>query len=196
LQRHRPSNFRLDDAATARGRRTRKPVRISASRPRQYFRRPPRRVDSKARNQGIEIAASLPDGQCDLRTGRRHDSTRVLGLVDTPVRITFAIHSEIVEFTLQHWASAHGPGPRSSWSAAHYPRPPTTPFAPSARSIVRRRCPSDPWRPTSRVLSRSRRCVIEYLRTTRASSEPAAGALFGRSACCRGFYGFEGLWRW
>ncbi len=56
---------------------------FGTSRPRPYFRRTPRPVDSKARNQGIEIAASLPDGQCDLRTGRRHDSTRVLGLVDT-----------------------------------------------------------------------------------------------------------------
>lgn len=50
----------LDDAATARGRRTRKPTRISASRPRQYFRRTPRRVDCKARYQGIEIPTPCP----------------------------------------------------------------------------------------------------------------------------------------
>jgi hypothetical protein len=58
------------------------------------------------------------------------------------------------------------PGPRRSRSPACYPRPSTIPFAPSGRRIVRPRCPSDPWRATSRVLSRSRCCMIECLRTT------------------------------
>jgi hypothetical protein len=44
-------------------------------------------------------------------------------LVDTIVRITFAIHSEIVDSALQHWASAHEPGPRRSRSPRLLPSP-------------------------------------------------------------------------
>ncbi len=46
------------------------------------------------------------------------------------------------------------------------------PFAPSARRIVHRRCPSDPGRPPSRVLSRSSRGLIEHLRTTGIARKP------------------------
>ena len=40
-------------------------------------RKTPRRVDRKARSQGVEITTTQSDSQCDLRTSHRHNSSRV-----------------------------------------------------------------------------------------------------------------------
>src|SRR5881275_1383204 len=108
LQRHHPSKRRMDAATAARDHRVRKAIRLLVTRSRQHLCPAPRRIGEKTRNQGTEVAAAKPDGQCDLRTRHWYDSPRVSGLVDPAIRIASAIRSEIVDPPLQRRAPAHG----------------------------------------------------------------------------------------
>ena len=55
-----------------------------------------------------QVAAAQPEGQCDLRTGDRNDSTRMPGLVDPAVGVAPAIDPEVMGGSLQPRTPAHG----------------------------------------------------------------------------------------
>src|SRR5438874_7957115 len=76
----------MDAATAARDHRVRKAIRLLVTRSRQHLCPAPRRIGEKTRNQGTEVAAAKPDGQCDLRTRHWYDSPRVSGLVDPAIR--------------------------------------------------------------------------------------------------------------
>lgn len=95
----------------------------------------------------VEIAAAQSQGQCSLRASHRHDSARVLGLADPPVRIAFAVHSEILDSALEHRVSPHGTRSGCSRSAARPSRSSNAAqFTPSLWRIVRRPRQFDPRR--------------------------------------------------
>ena len=104
----------------------------------------PRCIGEETRNRGSEIAATAPKSQCDLRTRHRHGSARVPRLVDTAIRISSAVHPEILDSSLQHRAPAHGDGSRCSRSASCVSQLPTGQFTPSPRRDVRRPRRVDP----------------------------------------------------
>ncbi len=166
LQRHPPSKLGMDAATAARDHRVREAIRLLVTRSRQHFCPAPRRIGEKTGNQGTEVAAAKPDGQCDLRTRHRHDSARVSRLVDPTIRIASAIPSEIMDPPLQCRAPAHGAGSWCSRSTARVVRLPKGQFAPSPRGIICSPCQSDPRRIASRILPRAFLCVTEFLRTT------------------------------
>jgi hypothetical protein len=110
---------RMDAATAARDHRVGEAIRLRVTRSRQHLCQAPRRIGEKTRNQGVEVAAANPVGQCDLRTRHRYDSARVSGLVDPAIRIASAIPSEILDPPLQwrpHMALGPGvPDPPPAW---------------------------------------------------------------------------------
>jgi hypothetical protein len=78
-----------------------------------------------------------PKANAVCGASHRHDSARVPGLADPPVRIAFAVHSEILDSALQHRASGYGAGSGCSRSAASPSRSSNTAqFTPSLWRIV------------------------------------------------------------
>src|ERR1017187_9490414 len=120
LQRHRASDCGLDPATTAGGGRVPRAIPILAPQSRRHLRESSRRVDRQARNSSIEIPATLPAGECDLRTSHRHNSPGVPELVDPAVGIPTAAHSQIVDHSLQHRA----PPPQNVSHTSTPPPPP------------------------------------------------------------------------
>src|SRR5438876_437753 len=85
LQRHHPSKRRKDATTAARDHRVGEAIRLLVTRSRQPLSPAPRRIGEQTQNQGTEVAAAKPDGQCGLRTRHRYDSPRVSGLVDPAI---------------------------------------------------------------------------------------------------------------
>src|SRR5437879_5805130 len=62
----RRSSDLIDAATAARDHRVPEALRLLVTRSRQHLCPAPRRIGEKTRNQGVEVAAAKPDGQCDL----------------------------------------------------------------------------------------------------------------------------------
>ena len=84
----------MDLTAAAGGRWIRPCPPVPDSRSGQHLREKPGRIHQESRLDRAQVAAAQPEGQCDLRTGDRNDSTRVSGLVDTAVGVAPAIDPE------------------------------------------------------------------------------------------------------
>jgi hypothetical protein len=59
------------------------------------------------------------DGQCDLRTSHRHNSSRVPGLADSTLGSPSALHAKILDRPLQRRTPTHGAGSRCSRARLH-----------------------------------------------------------------------------
>jgi len=83
----------------------------------QHLREKPGRIGQESRLDRAQVAAAQPGVQCDLRASDRHDSTRVLGLVDSAVGVAPAIDPDGMGGSLQSRAPAHGARSRRAGSS-------------------------------------------------------------------------------
>ncbi len=151
----------MDPTAVAGGRWIRPCPPVSDSRPGQHLREKPGRIDQESRPDRAQVAAAQPEGQCDLRTGDRNDSTRVPGLVDTAVGVASAIDPEGMGGSLQPRSPAHGARSRRAGPSigGRAVRDNTNP--PSARRAPQRARPIGAGRLASRISAGARVGVIE-----------------------------------
>jgi putative transposase len=72
----------LETSAVTRSRWPRNNAPIPAPRSRRHLRQESRPIHRQSRFEGTEVTTRESEGEFNLRTRRRHDSTRVLGLAD------------------------------------------------------------------------------------------------------------------
>jgi hypothetical protein len=136
----------MDLTAVTGGRWIRPCPPVPDSRSGQHLRKVLGRIDQESRLDGAQVTAAQPKGQCVLRTGDRHDSTRVPGLVDTAVGVAPAIDPEGMGGSLQPRTPAHGARPRRAGSSSGGRAVCDTTDPPSDRRAPRRLAGSSSYR--------------------------------------------------